>query len=445
MSVAGSAAGDIARWAHTLRADDVPASARDAAALHMLDGLAVAIAAARRHEGAAGAAIAPAGDEATVLGSGARTDAAHAALANGMLVHALDLDDTHTAALCHPTAVVLPAVLAAAEATGAAGAEAILAALAGYETIVRLGRAAPHAFHARGFHATSVCGVFAAALSASLLFGLGEDATVHALGIAGSFASGSLEFLHTASTTKQIHPGWAAHGGVTAARLAAAGAEGPDSILEGGYGIFRAYADRALTREALTAGLGDVWEIEATSIKPYPACQLSHASLDALASVRDRALERPADSIVFDVPGDAVPIVCEPAADKERPRTPYEAKFSLAWCAAALLVDGRLTPETFDDPDRPDVTALAARVGYRVTDPGVPAADAAGRVEIRHTDGTITESAAPGGGRRATREAVLGKASSLGCPRPLVDAVLSLGDASSVRAILDAATLAGAR
>jgi len=225
-----TAAETFAGWALALVTEDIPREVRHAACRHLLDGVGCAIAGHRTGAAPYATALLDGLDEATVIGSGERASVPNAALANGILAHALDFDDTHAGALVHPTAAVLPTAFAIGEGTGASGAEVLVAAIAGYEVVNRLGAAVTHGFHKRGYHATSVCGVFASALIASRLLGLDVARTVNALGIAGSAAAGSLEFLNTGSATKQLHPGLAALNGIVAARLAAAGAEGPASM-----------------------------------------------------------------------------------------------------------------------------------------------------------------------------------------------------------------------
>lgn len=379
-------------WAWRLDLSQVPSSVRHTAGRHLLDGTGTAIAGFRRE--AAPYALAAAGrtpmpSESTVIGSGRKLPAAQAAFVNGTLVHALDFDDTHAGALVHATAAVLPAAFAAGERAGADGAAILVAAIAGFETVTRIGRAIPHGFHARGFHATSVCGVFAAALVASRLGGLSQTQTVQALGIAGSQASGSLEFLSDGSSTKQLHPGWSALAGITAADLAAAGATGPATILEGTSGLYRMYTDRLVDDGAVLDGLGQDWETTRITIKPYPVCQLSHASLDALGRLHDQ-IGDPAliEAIEFDIPDDSILVICEPSRSKLDPRSPYEAKFSLAWDAAALLLDGQIGVSTFDDLDRPDVRDLAKRVRYRGYQSTTVPAEAPGSVSVRLQDGS---------------------------------------------------------
>lgn len=378
-------------WAWTLDVAQVPAEVRHAAGRHFLDGTGTAVAGYRYQAATYAAAVAertPAPPESTTIGSGRRLPAAQAAFTNGTLVHALDFDDTHAGALVHATAAVLPATYAAGERAGADGSTLLGAAIAGFETVTRIGRAVPHGFHSRGFHATSVCGVFAAALVASRLTGLSAIQAVNALGIAGSLASGSLEFLSDGSSTKQLHPGWSALAGITAADLAAAGATGPATILEGEYGLFRAYTGKSVAESAVLDGLGEDWETSKITIKPYPLCQLSHASLDALSQLRgDIGDAELIETIEFRIPQASVPIVCEPHSTKLEPRTPYEAKFSLAWDAAALLVDGQIGVATFDDLDRPEVRDLAKRVSYESYETATVPASAPGRVEVRLRDG----------------------------------------------------------
>src|SRR5215469_5224907 len=435
-----TASRQLAGWTLGLEPGDVPAAVRAAAGRHVLDALGCALGARRSGEAEPALRVAErlAGPpEATIIG-GPRTGAAAAALANGALVHALDFDDTHAGSLVHATAAVLPAALAAAEEAGASGADLLLAVVAGIEVVTRLGAAAPHAFHARGFHATSICGTFASALVCARLSGLAEDAAVDALGIAGSFAAGSLEFLADGSSTKQLHPGWAAHSGLVAARLAAAGASGPETILEGESGLYRSYLGRSLDPAQLTEGLGRRWETARLTIKPYPACQLSHASLDALRAVRVAAGD--VAGIRFRLPEEAAGIVCRPEPAKVRPRSPYEAKFSLPWCAAALLLDGALGTGSFapDRIERPEVLALAARVSHEAYDPGVPAAGAGGWVEVTLRDGTRLTGEVPtsrGGPENPFSEAeVLEKFRLNAGPghEQVVDAVLRLESLASV-------------
>ncbi|WP_433496488.1 MmgE/PrpD family protein [Sphaerimonospora sp. CA-214678] len=409
-----TAARVLAEWALGPGPADAPRDVREAACRHLLDGLGTAVAAGRTSIAAPAVTVArglggPA--EATVLGTGERGSAVAAALAAGTLVHALDFDDTHAGGLVHATAVVLPAALAVGEQVGASGAEVLAAVIAGYETVCRIAAAAPHGFHARGLHATMSCGVMSAAIVTARLLRLGPGQAVDALGIAGSQAGGLLEFLATGASTKQLHPGLASASGILAARLAAAGASGPDSVLEGPQGLYAALAGRAVAAEAVTAGLGETWETTRITVKPYPACQLMHVTLDATAEALRRHDVRAAEviEVIADVHPDSAGIVCEPAERKTRPRTPYDAKFSLPWTVAALLHDGEVTLATYSPESlrRPEVADLAARVRTVVTPAEGVAADAPGRVRLRLADRQVIEGRVPrsvGGPDRPLRD-----------------------------------------
>jgi 2-methylcitrate dehydratase PrpD len=396
-----TAARGLAAWATTLRLEDVPDSARQAVCRHLLDGLGCALGAVR--SGIAAPALAVAAGlqgppEALPLHGGRRLGAPAAALANGVLVHALDFDDTHAAGFVHATAVVLPVAFAVGQEVGATGSEVLTAAVVGYETICRIGAAAPYGFHARGLHATSVCGPLAGAAVAARLMGLDEATTVNALGIAGSSSGGLMEFLATGASTKALHPGMAAMAGVIAARLAAAGAEGPPTVLEGERGIYGALSARPAEASAVTSGLGERWEVGRIAIKPYPSCRLTHAALDAAKLLREQVDTEDVCDMVIQVHPDAAAYVGWPDEERRRPRTVYDAKFSLPWSVAALLLDGEVTVDTYspDMLERADIAALAGRARTTALASPLGAADAPARIVARLRDGSVRQAAVPG-------------------------------------------------
>jgi len=329
-------------------------------------------------------------DNCSIIGSSRSVPSAIAALANGTLIHALDFDDTHPGALIHGSAVILPAVLAVAQDRKATFGEAVDAMIVGLETTLRIGRLVPHGFHARGFHPTSIVGIYGATLAAARLMQMSEAETVHALGLAGSKASGTLEFLHTGASTKQIHPGWAGLSAVLSARLAERGATGPATTLDGRYGLFRSFLGVDVDGSTAINDLGQIWEATLMTIKPYPVCQLSHASLDACQQLLGHVSVEEIAKVQLRLPKASIPIVAEPHPQKTRPRTPYEAKFSVQWNVAALLVDGRLGVEHFtpEQLERPEIARLASAVEVMGEPlPGAPA-EAPGDITILLNDGT---------------------------------------------------------
>jgi 2-methylcitrate dehydratase PrpD len=265
---------------------------------------------------------------------------------------------------------VLPTALALGEARQLSGAAALAAAVAGYETITRLGMAAPGGFHARGWHATPVCGALAAAVTAGHCLGLDGARLASAVGIGASCASGLMEFLEDGSSVKRLHPGWAAHSGVLAAGLAAAGMTGPATGLEGRFGLYRAALGETPDLGPLLGTLGARWETLEIAFKPYPCCHYNHAYVDAARRLREEHRLTPGAirEVECIVPPGEVAVVCEPADAKRVPRTDYDAKFSLPFSVAAALLDGNVAVGTFSQARLRDgeLLALAARVRYTV-------------------------------------------------------------------------------
>jgi 2-methylcitrate dehydratase PrpD len=285
---------------------------------------------------------------ATVIGTATTLAPAHAALANGAAAHALEMDDTHQGGSIHLGASVFSAALAAAELHGAPGPRVLAAAVAGYEVAARLAMALhPAAHYARGFHPTGTCGAFGAATAAALVARLDAACLADALGIAGSQAAGSMEFLADGAWTKRLHPGWAACAGLHAAALAAAGFRAPHTIFEGRFGILRSHSDGAAP-DALVAGhVGG--ELMRTSVKPHACCRYAQGPIDAVLELRRRHDLR-ADTVTrleVGLVSAAFPIVCEPLAEKRRPRSVVDAQFSLPFSVAVALVAGVASPDEF--------------------------------------------------------------------------------------------------
>ena len=373
----------LAAFTAGLQLHDVPAVVQERAVHHVLDAVGIAHASSRydfahrtltalRDLGGngVGAGAVP------VFGLPARLPPRDAAMMNGRLCHGLDFDDTHLGGVIHPTAAVFPAAFAAAMHVGASGEELLIAYIAGVEAATRIAAVAKGAFHAAGFHPTGVVNTFAAALAAGRLLGLTARELAHAQGIALSMASGSLEFLEDGAWTKRIHPGWAAQAGITAASLARQGFTGATRPYSGRYGLYNAYLGEAaagLDLSVATAGLGEVWELAQTSIKPFPACHFTHACVDAALALRDGVAPEAIERIEALVPHQVIPVVCEPVANKQRPANAYDAQFSVPFLVAAAWVRGGLTLAQLEPAELADpaILALAARVSH-APDPNSP-------------------------------------------------------------------------
>ena len=400
-----TAARTIADWAGALELDDIPAAVREDAKLHVLDTIGCGLAAQASgvaHEGRATMTELGGEPQATVIGTETRLPAANAAFANAMLCHGLDFDDTHSESVSHVSTVIAPAALAAAEQTGASGRDALAAIVAGNEVVCRVGMAAPGAFHARGFHPTAICGIFGGVAAVARVSGLDAVVTTSALGIAGSFAGGLFAYLAEGTPTKPMHPAWAAHGAHLAARLAAHGAAGPGSVLEGKFGLYHAFLgaeEGAVDIAGQLADLGSRWETPRIAYKPFPVCHFMHGSLGAAAEGAGGRTFGPdeIEDVLVTVPEAGVALVLEPAAEKKLPRSEYEGKFSLQYSIASLLVRGHVAVGDFTDEAiaDPAVLAVAAKVRYETRDyPTYPQAFPGG-VVVRLADGTSFEADYP--------------------------------------------------
>ena len=270
-----------------------------------------------------------------------------AALVNGTLAHSLDYDDTHLPSVLHPSASVVPAALAVAQATGRDGRELTAAIAVGLEICVRLGMAGydrearNNTYFDRGQHATSICGTIGAAAGAAVLLGLDAEGVSHAIGVAVSMAGGVIEANRTGGTVKRIHCGWAAHAAISAARLAAHGITGPPTVLEGRFGFFQAFLDGNYDAAAIDAELGERWEVPGIFFKPYPANHFTHGGIDAALALREQGLSLDeVDALVLGVAEPTVRTIGEPIEVKRAPSTGYQAQFSGPYTVVAAMMGG---------------------------------------------------------------------------------------------------------
>jgi 2-methylcitrate dehydratase PrpD len=276
----------------------------------------------------------------TVLGTALRSSPEFAALANGTAAHSIELDDTHQAGSVHLGAVMFSVAIALSESLPDVDAGRFFSAvIAGYEVAARLGMAVQPKYHYElGFHPTSTCGVFGAAVTAAKLLQLSEKQMLSAIGIAGSMAAGSLEFLADGAWTKRLHPGLAAQNGILAAKLAAEGFRGPTTIFEGRDGFLKAYS-RQSKPELVTQDLGKKFEIMRTSVKPHACCRYMQAPIDGLIELATKHDIRPeqVERVEVAVLKAGWPLVCEPQTRKYHPGSDVDAQFSMPFGAAVAL------------------------------------------------------------------------------------------------------------
>ncbi len=363
----------LARWAIATRYEDLPPALIEKVKLHTLDLLGVSLAAAPLDFAQAARRVALAiggAPRCTLVGMPDRLPAAWAGFVNGITAHGLDYDDTHAESVVHVNATVVPSALAIGEEVAASGRQFIRAVALGMEANIRIGLVAPNQFHTRGFHPTGVCGAYAAALVTSLLLELPAETTINALGLAGSQAAGTMEFLTDGTWSKRLHPGWAVHSGIIAACLAENGFTGPKGTFDGRYSLYRTHlGDAGFDVATLTDGLGTTWHALDTNLKPYPCCHMTHAFIDGAKHLQQHhnvKVEQIEQIECFISPGE-VAVVCEPLVTKHLPQTDYDAKFSLPYCVASMLIRGHVDLHDFTAEAIRDeaVLALTRRVAYR--------------------------------------------------------------------------------
>ena len=354
----------LSRGLARLLARPVGEADRARAALHVLDWVGCAAAGARSPPGETMIAYGRTLPEGRCRAVGGLSLTAHgAALVNGAVGNVLEMDDFYRAAIVHPGPVVIPAALAAATHETASGPRLLDAVVRGFETMIRVGRSVGPA-HYKFFHNTATAGVFGSAAACGSVLGLSEDALVHALGNAGTQASGLWQCRLEDTMTKQLHNGRAAQSGLLVAELARYCFTGPSLIFEGPLGFFNAMCPDGRP-ELLLADADEGWLIHGTSFKPWPACRHTHATIDAALAVRNRIEPARIRRIVVETYRDAIALCDNPA-----PATAVETKFSLQHAAAVVLLRGR--------PSLADFDLSAAR------DPAV--AVLAGKVELRQDD-----------------------------------------------------------
>jgi 2-methylcitrate dehydratase PrpD len=352
----------------------LPAAMRARCEETLIDVVGLCIAA--RHEDYVRSALKACDDDGpcTAIGHARTLGAAGAALVNGTAAHGEDFDDTFEGGPVHAGAVIVPAVMAACERHGGSGADALAGMAVGIEVMCRLGLVAPKMVHKAGFHPTAVFGAMGAAAAVGRALRLNARQTVDAFGIAGSMASGIIEYLAEGTSTKRMHAGWAAQSGLRAALLARAGFSGPRTVFEGVHGFFHGFAN-TLPHDfsALTGDFGSHWVARALAFKLYPCGTMTHPYIDCARRLGAKLKADDVVEMVCDVGEGTVHRLWEPLAAKQAPNNGYAGKFSTPYCIATGFVRGNVGLADFTDAavQEPAVVALAGKVGYRI-DPDNP-------------------------------------------------------------------------
>ena len=320
---------------------------------------------------------------ATVIGRDQRADALSAAQINGVMAHALDYDDVNDSCMGHPSAPLVPAVLALGEELGASGAQVLEAFLIGFELECKLGLAIGNAHYAKGWHATATTGTMGAAAACAKLLGLDPDRIGMALGVAASSSAGMR--INFGTMTKPFHVGQAARAGLMSALLASNGFTATADILDHPIDYARVFADKDEADSSRIVGtLGNPWDIVSPGlvVKKFPCCNSTHRTIDATLDLTHEYSPSPAsiDNVVISMPrGEDIPLIYS------RATTGLEGKFCMQYCVASAILDGKVTLDTFqqDHVDRPEVQRISGLVKLEVDESQAPVViNAGGYIDV---------------------------------------------------------------
>ena len=331
----------------------------------------------------------------TVIGQPQRFGAEGAAFVNGTAAHGEDFDDTFEGGPVHAGAVIVPAVLAACERHRLSGVDLLRGLAIGAEVTCRLCRVAPTRIHKAGFHPTAILGAMGAVAGIGAAMRLPQKQLVNALGIAGSLASGIIEYLADGSWTKRMHPGWAAQSGYRAIRLAMGGFEGPRTVFEGKHGLFHGFANTEDGEfEAMLESFGARWIWQSIAFKPYACGTMAHPYIDCAREFRNKGIDASQiERIECETAEGIVHRLWEPIDQKRSPPNGYAAKFSVPYAIAVGILKDDAGLVQFDDSvvNDAEVIRLAKKVNY-IIDPANPYPHRfTGHVRVVLTNGEVHE------------------------------------------------------
>lgn len=392
----------FAHFVATARTEALTDQVRQRLKEYILDYIGVSLAAARSSDSTvpflhAVKALGGETGSCTVLGRGKSYTPQYAGFLNAALGHSLDFDDTYAKGTLHAGVTAIGAGLTQAELLGdQVDIDRFLLAVAvGYETTCRLGKELGNEAYARGFHNTSTAGIFGAVATIATLKSLPVEAVENAFGLAGSKAAGSMQYLENGSWNKRLHPGFAVHDAFMCVALAEAGVIGAAKIFEGTMGFLNAYSpkeDKDL--KYLTDDLGLRWEFLETSLKPFPACRMTHGFIEhAVKLGRDAGYTKAEDvkHITLSLSVNNVRVVGAPTPNKRHPENMVDAQFSAYFTTANSFLYGSDNGVRCFEKDRlmdPEVRALSDKITC-VGDNSIK--HFGSRIKVEYADGTSAE------------------------------------------------------
>ena len=335
--------------------------------------------------------------ECTLVGHNKKVSAFNASIINGTAIHGEDFDDTFEGTPVHVGAVMVPAILSSVQAKKLDGESFLKGLVVGSELICRLALVAPTAVHRQGFHPTAIFGAFGSSIGVSSVLRNNVRQMSSGLGIVGSMASGIIEYLAEGTSTKRLHPGWVAGCGWQSANFAKSGFLGPRTVFEGQHGVFNSFAKSTIKPDHshIISELGKRWETQNLALKPYACGTMAQPFIDCAIKLKDKIhnIEN-IDKIIASVGEGTVHRLWEPLKEKQKPSTPYGAKFSVPYCISIGLINGSAGLNEFTDKHlkKLEVIKLASKVNYEINPDDEYPRNYTGKINVIMKDGTIYSS-----------------------------------------------------
>ncbi len=391
---------DFSNWAINLKTKDIPSDVQEVLSFLVKDISGVIVAA--RNEDYIQSLVKTYSNTGNTIALGHKNifDVFSSSIICGTAAHGEDFDDTFEGNPMHVGATMVSVFLSAGQFFKLNGEQILRGIAIGAELICRMALVSPTAMHKQGFHPTAICSVFGAAAGLGAVLGLNSKQLSSALGVAGSMASGIIEYLAEGTWTKRMHPGWAASSGIHAALLGRSDFLGPRTVFEGTHGFFKAFTIKEIEKDFshLTKDLGARWESKNLAFKPYACGTMAQPFVDCAMQLREKINDlSKIKSIKAKVGEGTVHRLWEPRKEKNNPSTPYSAKFSVPYCVAVTLSKGGAGLEEFNETNIADqnILKIANLIEYEIDPNDEYPKNYTGRLTLETIDGTIIEAKQP--------------------------------------------------
>ena len=391
---------DFSNWASNLKTKDIPTDVQQVLGFLVKDISGVIIAA--RNEDYIQSLVKTYSNTGNTIALGHKIifDVFSSSIICGTAAHGEDFDDTFEGNPMHVGATMVSVFLSAGQFFKLNGEQILRGIAIGAELICRMALVSPTAMHKQGFHPTAICSVFGAAAGLGVVLGLNSKQLSSALGVAGSMASGIIEYLAEGTWTKRMHPGWAASSGIHAALLGRSDFLGPRTVFEGTHGFFKAFTIKEIEKDFshLIKDLGTRWECKNLAFKPYACGTMAQPFVDCAMQLRDKVNDlSKIKSIKAKVGEGTVHRLWEPRKEKNKPSTPYSAKFSVPYCVAVTLSKGGAGLEEFNETNIADesILKIANLIEYEIDPNDEYPKNYTGTLILETTDGNIIEAKQP--------------------------------------------------